>query len=250
MTPAELRESRYEVRDGVAWVTLDRPEKLNAFTSRLYDELRWGVRFGWDDDDVDVIVITGSGRAFATGGDLEEVLARLESGDDLSMHAFFDALPWTTIRSCPKVVIAAVNGAAYAGGCITAACADISIVAASARLALTEGVVGIADAFAPALLLNRVGAARLKYLLLTGTPIGAEEAARIGLVTECIPDERLFDRVAEVIAEVRRVTPTARRLYKHYVDNLVPFPADHGGWESFTSPEVKAAIRRFTERGS
>jgi 2-(1,2-epoxy-1,2-dihydrophenyl)acetyl-CoA isomerase len=248
MKPADLRESRYQVRDGVAWVTLNRPEKLNAFTSRLYDELRWGIRFGWADDAVDIIVITGVGRAFATGGDLDEVLARLDEDDDLSMHAFFDALPWSTFRSCPKVIIAAVNGLAYAGGFITAACADISIAAESARFALTEGVVGIADAFAPALLFNRVGSARLKYLLLTGAPVPATEAARQGLITECVPDDHLRQRVEEVIAEVRRVTPSARKMYKSYVDQLISWPVDHGGWEAFTSPEIKTALRRFTDR--
>jgi enoyl-CoA hydratase/carnithine racemase len=122
-----FEQLRYSVEGGVARVRLDRPDQLNAFTSRLYGELKWAMRRAGADDSVDVVIVTGTGRAFATGGDLKETLGRLESGDPLAMYAFYDNLPWTAIRECPKVVIAAVNGLCLAGGLITAVCADIAV---------------------------------------------------------------------------------------------------------------------------
>lgn len=247
MSPATFEELRYSVAGGVARVELDRPDKLNAFTSRLYGEVKWAMREAGADPSVDVVVITGRGRAFATGGDLTETLARLGDGDPTSMYAFYDNLPWSAIRECPKVVVAAVNGLCLAGGCITAVCADISVAVESARFGFTEGKVGIADALAPALLHARIGTARAKYLLLTGILIGAREAERIGLVTEVVPDGGLDTRVAEIVAEVRATSPVSRRLFKEYLNALEPLPQTHGGLPAFASPEVLEGLQSFAE---
>ena len=238
-------ELDYAVAGGVARIRLNRPDQLNAFTSRLYGELKLAVRQAGADPSVDIIVLTGTGRAFATGGDLKESLVRLESGDPLAMHAFYDNFPWSEIRACPKVVIAAVNGLCLAGGAIVALCCDISVAVESARFALTEGKVGMADSLGPALLHARVGTAKLKYLVLTGRMIDAREAERIGLVTEVVPDERLEDRVAEIVAELRETSPEARRRYKELVNSHTPLPAD-GGVPVF-SPEAMEALRAFAE---
>jgi len=246
-TAPEFEQLRYGVEDGVARVRLDRPDQLNAFTSQLYGEVKWAMRAAAADDSVDVVVITGTGRAFATGGDLHETLGRLESGDPLAMYAFYDNLPWAAIRDCPKVVIAAVNGLCLAGGLITAVCADIAVAAESARFGFAEGKVGVADAVAPALLHGRVGTAKLKYLLLTGQTIDAAEAERIGLVTEVVPDDRLDERVAEVVAELRTTSPVSRRWFKHYVNEHTPMPPGHGGGPAFASPEVIEGLRAFAE---
>jgi enoyl-CoA hydratase/carnithine racemase len=244
---AMFEQLQYSVSDGVARVRLDRPEQLNAFTSQLYGEVKWAMRAAAADDSVDVVVITGTGRAFATGGDLHETLTRLESGDPLAMHAFFDNLPWQAIRDCPKVVVAAVNGLCLAGGLITAVCSDIAVAAASARFGFAEGRVGVVDAVAPALLHARVGTAKLKYLLLTGTMIDAAEAERIGLITEVVPDDRLETRVAEVVAEVRQTSPVSRKFFKQYVNEHTPLPSDHGGGPAFDSPEVLEGLRAFAQ---
>lgn len=246
-TGVDFEQLHYSVEDGTARIRLDRPEHLNAFTSQLYGEVKWAMRRAAADDAVDVVVVTGAGRAFATGGDLKETLTRLESGDRLAMYAFYDNLPWAEIRRCPKVVIAAVNGLCLAGGLITAVCADIAVAAESARFGFAEGRVGVADAVAPALLHGRVGTAKLKYLLLTGRLIEAAEAERIGLVTEVVPDDRLEARVAEVIDEVRSTSPVSRRLFKQYVNEHTPMPPDHGGGPAFASGEVLEGLRAFAE---
>jgi enoyl-CoA hydratase/carnithine racemase len=243
----KFEQLQYSVEAGVARLRLDRPDQLNAFTSQLYGEVKWAMRTATADDSVDVVVITGTGRAFATGGDLHETLSRLESGDPLAMHAFYDNLPWQAIRDCPKVVIAAVNGLCLAGGLITAVCADIAVAVESARFGFAEGRVGVADAIAPALLHARIGTAKLKYLLLTGTMIDAAEAERIGLVTEVVPDDRLEARVAEMVGEVRQTSPVSRRFFKQYVNGHTPLPSDHGGGPAFDSPEVLEGLRAFAE---
>ena len=125
---------------------------------------------------------------------------------------------------------------------------DITIAAESARFALTEGRVGLADAVAPSLLSSRLSLAKLKYLLFTGKEISATEAERIGLVTEVVPDDELDRRVAEVVGEVRRTSPQSRRLFKQCVNQLEPFPTDPGMlFASLASPEAREGLRAFTE---
>jgi len=246
--PDELRELGYKVEDGVARIRLDRPDQLNAFSSRLYEELKWSLRFATHDDAVDVVVLTGSGRAFATGGDLKEAQDRIEDGDPLSFYAFVDNLPWAEFRQCPKVVIGAINGLCHAGGVIAAASCDITIAADSARFALTEGRAGLADAVAPSLLSSRLSTAKLKYLLLTGKEIGAREAERIGLVTEVVPDDALDGRVAEVVGEVRCTSPLSRRLFKQCVNQLEPLPTDSAMlFTTLGGPEAREGLRAFSE---
>ena len=248
MRPDELRDLRYKVEHGVARIVLDRPDRLNAFSSRLYEELKWALRFATHDDAVDVVVLTGTGRAFATGGDLKEALDRVGGGDPLALYAFVDALPWAEFRQCPKVIVGAVNGLCFAGGVIAAASCDITIAAASARFALTEGKVGIADAVSPALLAARLSSAKLRYLLLTGKEIDAAEAERIGLITEVVPDDALDARVVEVIDELRTTSPVSRRLFKERINQLEPFSTDPATMlESLTSPEVHEGLRAFHE---
>lgn len=247
MEGRDFAELDYAVADGVARIRLNRPDQLNAFTSTLYGELKWALRRAGADATVDVVVLTGTGRAFATGGDLKEILDRLGSADPLAMHAFFDNFPWAEIRSSPKVVVAAINGLCLAGGLITALCSDISVAVESARFAFSEGMVGIADALGPALLHARVGTAKTKYLLLTGRMVDAREAERIGLVTEVVPDDGLEARVAEIVGELRATSPVARRLYKEYVNSHTPLPDGAGVLPALASPEVLEGLQAFAE---
>jgi methylglutaconyl-CoA hydratase len=251
VNPDEFSELQYKVADGVASICLDRPEHLNAFSSRLYTELKWSLRAAAADAAVDVVVLSGAGRAFTTGGDLKEARERLDSENVLALFAFVDNLPWADFRQCPKVVIGAVHGLCLAGGVIAAAACDITIAGESARFGLTEGRVGVADSAAPALLASRLSMAKLRYLLFTGRQIDAREAERIGLVTEVVPDDALDARVAQVVTEVRRTTPVSRRLFKQCLNQLEPVPTDPAVlFSSLNSPETRAALEAFGERRS
>jgi enoyl-CoA hydratase/carnithine racemase len=243
-----FEELVYTLNDGLATIRLNRPEVLNAFSSKLYGELRDAVRAADVDPSVDVMVVTGTGRAFGTGGDLAEVRRILASGDPLAMYRFYDNLPWDALRDSTKVIVAAINGVCLAGGLITALACDLSIATASATFGFNEAKVGVADRMAPSLLFGRVSAAKAKQLLLTSIPIDATEAERIGLITEVAPDDRFEQRVAEVVADVRRTSPVSRRLFKDYWNDLIPRPRNHGGGPAFTSAEVREGLDAFGQR--
>lgn len=217
-------EMLYTVADGVATLTLHRPDQLNSFSTTLYRELRDGIRLATADASVDVVVITGAGRAFATGGDLLEVLDYLRpDADPLEIYRFEDNLPFTAVRNCPKVTIAAVNGICMAGGLITTMSCDISVAVADAVFAAPEGRVGVAEGWMPAAMFGRISLAKARYLLLTGKSVSAEQAEDWGLITEVVPDQAtLHARVQEIVGEVRCTSPTVRRMYKQYVNEIAP----------------------------
>lgn len=247
---SRFSEMLYAVEDGVAILTLHRPEQLNSFTTTLYRELRDGVRLAVADDSVDVIVITGSGRAFATGGDLLEVLDYLRpDADPLDIYRFEDNLPFATVRNCPKVTIAAVNGICMAGGLITTMSCDISVAVADAVFAAPEGRVGVAEGWMPAAMSGRVSLAKARYLLLTGRSIPAELAESWDLITEVVADQdALQRRVTEIVREVRRTSPTVRRTYKQYVNDLAPEGHMGAFREGTGSADGIEGLRAFAEK--
>ena len=245
----EFFDLEYVVEDGTAWLYLNRPARLNAFSLRLYEEVKAAVRLAERDPAVDSVVITGRGRAFATGGDLDEALRALEDPDDpLAIFRFADATPFGALRAATKTTIAAVNGLCMAGGLITAVGCDLSIAAESATFSIIEGRVGMAEGWVPALLFGRVSVAKLKYLAYTGNQISAREAERIGMITEVVPDEQLYQRVREVISEIRTTTPAARQRYKELFDRLQPQVGIESMWPTLFSEDVRQALQAHLRR--
>jgi enoyl-CoA hydratase/carnithine racemase len=177
---------------GVATLTLDRPDRLNALTFEVYAELRDCVQAIAGDADVRAVVITGAGHAFCTGGDVHHIIGTLLSRDFRSLLQFTrltcDLV--ASIRRCPRPIVAAVNGTAAGAGAVIAAACDIRIAAASARIAFLFTKVGLsgADMGAAWLLPRIVGLGRATELLMTGDFISADEAHRIGLYNRIVPD--------------------------------------------------------------
>lgn len=249
-TGNRFTEMLYTVTDGVATLTLNRPAELNSFSTNLYGELRDGIRLANADDDVDVVVITGTGRAFATGGDLLEVLDYLKpDADPLAIYRFEDNLPFSAVRNCPKVTIAAVNGICMAGGMITTMSCDISVAVADAVFAAPEGRVGVAEGWMPAAMFGRVSLAKARYLLLTGKSIPAAQAEAWGLITEVVPDQAALEgRVEEIVGEVRATSPTVRRLYKQYLNEIAPEGKLGDFKEGTGSADGVEGLRAFAEK--
>jgi enoyl-CoA hydratase/carnithine racemase len=194
-----------EARDGVATLTLDRPERLNALTFEVYRELRdffVGLR---QRDDVRAVVLTGRGRAFCSGGDVQDIIRPLLDADAKRQLEFtrMTGAVVLAMRTCPQPVIAAVNGVAAGAGAVLALAADLRVVARSATFAFLFTKVGLAGAdMGAAYLLPRVvGAGRASELLLLGDAIDAETADRYGLVTRLVEDG---DAVAEASALAAR----------------------------------------------
>lgn len=190
------------VDEGVATVTFDRPGKLNALTFEVYADLRDFLAEVEHREDVSVVVITGSGRGFCSGGDVEEIIGQLRETDTRGLLEFtrMTGAVVERMRRLPMPVIAAVNGVAAGAGSVIALAADLRLLAESASFHFLFTRVGLAGAdMGSAYLLPRVvGLGRASELLLLGEKLEAADALSIGLANRVHPDEELGDSTAEL----------------------------------------------------
>jgi enoyl-CoA hydratase/carnithine racemase len=192
----------------VATITLNRPERLNALTFEVYTELRDTFRALDTEPGVRAIVITGAGRAFCTGGDVENIIGALFSRDAEGLLQFTrltgDLI--LSIRQCRRPVVAALNGTVAGAGAVIAAASDLRIATESAKIAFLFSRVGLAGAdMGAAWLLPRiVGMAHASEILMLGDFISAERAAQIGLYNRVVPAERLMVEANEVAARLAK----------------------------------------------
>jgi enoyl-CoA hydratase/carnithine racemase len=177
--------------NGVATVTLARPDRLNALTFAVYRELREVVDAIGGDTAVRAVVITGEGRAFCSGGDVEDIIGELFSRDMKGLLEFtrITGALIASLRRVRKPVVAAVNGVAVGAGAVIALACDFRIAADVAKFGFLFPKVGLcgADMGAGYLLPRVVGLGRASELLFTGDVVGADEALRIGLVNRVVP---------------------------------------------------------------
>jgi enoyl-CoA hydratase/carnithine racemase len=190
----------FEVDDGVATVTLSRPEKLNALTFEAYADLRDLIAELPHRGDARVLVIRGEGRGFCSGGDVEEIigaLQRMEAAELLEFTRMTGAVV-KALRECPLPVVAAVNGIAAGAGSVIALAADFRLLARSASFSFLFTRVGLAGAdMGSAYLLPRiVGLGRATELLMLGDKVDADRALAAGLATDVVEDEALAERSA------------------------------------------------------
>src|SRR5438105_1182092 len=194
----------YEQRDGIATITLNRPERLNAITFEVYHELTDFFAKLRDETDVRVVVITGAGRAFCSGGDVRDIIGALQ-GRDAEGLLEFTRLTCELIhnmRALPKPIIASINGTTAGAGACIALASDIRIAAEEARIAFIFVKVGLAgtDMGATYLLPRVVGLAKATELLMTGDFVEANEAEKIGLYNRVVPRAEL-ERTTREFAE-------------------------------------------------
>jgi len=191
----EWKHFSFEVTDGVGTVTFQRPEKLNALTFDVYADLRDLLAELPHRDDVRVLVITGTGRGFCSGGDVHEIIGELLKMDPRGLLEFtrMTGSVVQRMRECPLPIIASVNGTAAGAGAVIALAADLRLLARSASFAFLFTKVGLAGAdMGSAYLLPRlVGFGRATELLLLGDTVTAERASEIGLATQVLADEDL-----------------------------------------------------------
>ena len=204
--------------DRVGLITMNRPEVKNAMNTRMMTELRdlfWG--FYVEENAAACLIVTGEGNAFCSGGDLKE---RRGMTDETwrRQHAIVEQM-MRAIMECPIPVIAAVNGAAFAGGMEIALGCDFIYAAQSARFALTEVTLGIMPGAAGTQNLPRaVGVRRAKELVLTGTPFTAEQALAWGMVNKVCPDAQLMAEVRAVAERIAGNAPVSARQVKKALD--------------------------------
>jgi enoyl-CoA hydratase/carnithine racemase len=188
---------RVGIADGIATVTFDRPEKLNALTFDAYADLRDVLGELPHRDDVRALVITGAGRGFCSGGDVHEIIGALLGSDQRTLLEFtrMTGAVVREMRECPLPIVAAVNGVAAGAGAVIALAADLRVLARSARFAFLFTKVGLAGAdMGSAYLLPRmIGLGRATEVLMLGQDVPAERALEIGLANDVVDDEALGD---------------------------------------------------------
>jgi len=211
----EMTDTRYEVDNGLAWITIDRPERLNAFRARTVDELNRHFTRAWASSDVRVICLTGAGeRAFCTGGDQKQ---RAETGDyGPSESGLFEVERLhRLIRDVPKPVIAAVNGYAIGGGHVLHVLCDITIAVDDAQFGQVGPRVGSFDAgFGSTYLARVVGEKRAREIWFRCRRYDAATAERWGLVNAVVPREQLREEVRAWADDMIALSPTALRFLK------------------------------------
>ncbi|MFD2469855.1 enoyl-CoA hydratase family protein [Amycolatopsis silviterrae] len=190
----------FTVDDGVATVTFDRPEKLNALTFDVYADLRDLVAELPHRGDVRVLVLSGKGRGFCSGGDVEEIIGELQKMDTAELLEFtrMTGAVVKAMRETPIPIIAAINGVAAGAGSVLALASDFRLLAESAKFAFLFTKVGLAGAdMGSAYLLPRlVGLGRATELLMLGDKLPAARAEAIGLANRVVPDAELAGEAA------------------------------------------------------
>jgi len=212
----EFTDVRYDLADGVAVITIDRPERYNAFRGRTVDELISAFKHAWVSREVAAVVLTGAGeKAFCAGGDVKE---RAETGSygETEWGTFEIERLHRIIRDIPKPVIAAVNGVAVGGGHVLHVLCDLTVAAEHARFGQSGPRVGSFDAgFGSAYLARVVGEKRARQIWFLLDLFDAETAERWGLVNTVVPLDQLLPTALEWGRRIGTYSPTALRFLKH-----------------------------------
>ena len=244
-----------ETSDSLAKITLNRPEKRNAISTQMMSELQTVL------DEIEktharVVIITGAGKAFCAGMDLE-MLANIakqspaENQDDSRRIAKMFRRIW----SFPRPLIAAVNGAAYAGGCGIATLCDLTIAVPEAKFGYTEVRIGFLPAIVSVFLTRQIGEKRTRDLLLTGRILDAVEAKEFGLVIEIVAADRLMERAHELADTLIAASPSSLTRAKRLLVFSAAAGMDHDLERAILenarircTPDFKEGLASFLEK--
>jgi len=246
MASDQFEQLIYTKSGGVAEIMLNRPGALNALSLELYGELGDAVTLAGGDGDVQVIVITGAGRAFSTGGDLKQ-------GDkvnrvDPRLFADVSSRMLRAILDGEKVVVAKVNGITQAGGLLVVAACDLAIASDRATFKCPEALVGLWEPYGPALLVPQIGLKRAKQMLLTCETVSAAEAERIGLINRVVPHEELDAATAELIGRILAAGPKARSMFKRMTNQHIREFDTDTVIEALRSEEGREGMAAFAQK--
>ncbi len=244
-----------EFNGEIATITLNRPDKRNAITTTMIAELLTALDV-IEKSHTRVVILTGAGKCFCAGIDLEMLAAiAKQSPSENQEDSRRIAKMLRRIWSFPRPMIAAVNGAAYAGGCGIATLCDFTIAATEAKFGYTEVKIGFLPAIVSVFLTRQIGEKRSRDLLLTGRIITAAEAKEFGMVNEVVPSERLLDRVQELVAELVAASPSSVTRAKHLLTSSAAAGLDHDLERAILenarircTPDFKEGIASFLEK--
>ena len=236
-----------ELRDGVAFLRLNRPEKRNAFNRELSLAVAGLMEELEADDDVRVVILTGAGEAFSAGADMTEALSALDAGGR------GDAMAQAVVRlaRCAKPVVGAINGYAFGGGAALALACDIRLASERASFRFPGASYGLVVSGSQ--LPRLVGPAMAKELIFTARVVDAQEAERIGLVNRVVPHDELEGAARELARQIAEQSPPAVRWSKAVIDAATTVEAGialelEANRALRGSPEHVARFRAATKR--
>lgn len=253
---ADFSEILYEVKTGVASVTLNRPDKRNALNDQLLIELLQAINAAEADGQVYVVVLRGSGKDFCAGADLSQLeksvqASILENRDGAAQMAEL----FITMRRLKKPVIAAVHGRALAGGAGLASACDMVIAARSAQFCYTETRIGFVPAIVMSIARRNLGEKRAFEILAAAKTFSADEAANIGFINRVCEDADFDAEVEKFAAEVASLSPSALMLTKqllYQIDSMSFEQAIRAGVDmnviARLTPDCQAAVRKFLSK--
>ncbi len=209
----EYQILKTRVSEGVAVITISRPEALNALNARFFQEMDNLISEMGSQPEVKVLVITGEGKAFVAGADIAEMVSKTQ--DEGREFSNLGQRTFRRLELLPQPVIAAVNGFALGGGCELALACDVRIASSKAKFGQPEVNLGVIPGYAGTQRLPRlVGLGNALYLLMTGEMIGADEALRMGLVQKVVEPEQLLTAATELAKTIASKGPRAVQLVK------------------------------------
>ena len=244
----------YEKADRVAWITLNRPEAMNAQSDGLRAELVDALEAASEDDEVFVVVITGSGeKAFSAGADVAQYVTRVPS---YVVSQKYILRPFELIRNMTKPVVACVNGLALGAGCELMISCDIIIAAEDVKIGQTEVRVGLIPGGGGTQVLPRlVGEKKAKELIFTGRMISATEAMNLGIINQVVPREELREATQKMVDELLRNSPAIIGLAKIAINRSLEVPLQAGmSYErdlfalAFSYEDQKEGAKAFLEK--
>ena len=235
-----------EVRGRTLFLTVDRPEKRNAFRQEMYRALKRAAIWADRQPELDSVCLTGVDQWFAAGGDMS---GGSEDPEGLATEWDpTDNFPFRHIERCRKIWVAAVNGVCHAGGIDLALHCDVVLASDRARFRVPELLRGIPDPFMSARLVEAVGIVKAKYLFFVADEVDAETAERMGLVAVVVPHDELGAEVERVLERISQTGPVARAQTKADMVNRLP-RADLAVFErAMTSPEMREGMAAFVQK--
>ncbi len=246
------RDVKYSVRDHTAWLTMNRPEVLNALSKGMFRSLEETLRDASKDDSVYFIAIKGAGRAFSAGLDVREVNG-LATRKDAREFVFDIVKPfWEQFFKCEKPVISLVDGPAYGAGAEIALASDIVIASTRSTFAFSGGRVGALCCISAAFGQETIVGRKVVEMNLTGAAVSAEEARSIGLVNYVEDPSGIEERFKEITDKIRHVSSISNSSFKRIHRSLVTTRflniAHRELLRAITSPDFKKGATAFTQK--
>ncbi len=240
--------------DGIAVITLNRPDALNALNAAVAKDLREAAQALNQDDDVNVVIVTGQGRAFAAGADIKELKDANSIGAREWARDLVDS--FEVLGRMPKPVIAAVNGLAFGGGCELALACDFILASEKAKFGVPEIKIGVfPGAGGMYRLAKAVGMRMAKELVFVGDPIDAMTAQSIGLVNRVFPADNFLDEVKTLARKIGSMSSITLKLAKQALEEACDSPDPEGVYRDidalgvvFSTADQKEGMTAFVEK--